>query len=324
METQTLIRLTLGLLMTAVVLAFAVKRVLWLTKLIRSGQPTSDERGRKDHLATRIRTQMKEVFGQTRLLRWSIPGLAHFFTMWGFFILGSGLPGGLRGAVQPDVRHPDHRPLGRAGLPAGLLRARRVARHHHFRHHPADARAQGARPRVPVLRLPHRRRLADPVHDLQRHLDLRAVPRRRGGQRQPALRLGRFFSHGMGATLQPLGHTANEIIETVALLLHIGVMLVFLLIVLHSKHLHIFLAPINVMFKRLPERASARCCRWSTRASRSTSKIPPRTRYSAAARSRTSPGRATSTSPPVPSAAAASRSARRGTPESRSRPSSSS
>ena len=46
--------------------------------------------------------------------------------------------------------------------------------------------------------------------------------------------------------------TANEYIETVALLLHIGVMLIFLLIVLHSKHLHIGLAPINVTFKRLP------------------------------------------------------------------------
>ncbi len=37
--------------------------------------------------------------------------------------------------------------------------------------------AQGVRPRVAVLRLPHRRRLADPVHDLQRHLDLRVLPR---------------------------------------------------------------------------------------------------------------------------------------------------
>ena len=61
-----------------------------------------------------------------------------------------------------------------------------------------------------------------------------------------------FFSHGVGALLEPLGTHANEIIETVALLLHIGVMLVFLLIVLHSKHLHIGLAPLNVTFKRLP------------------------------------------------------------------------
>ncbi|MDT7792184.1 MAG: hypothetical protein QOD59_1620, partial [Mycobacterium sp.] len=89
MDTQTLIRLIIGLLMTAVVLVFAAKRVLWLTNLIRSGQKTSDEHGRKDHLSTRITTQITEVFGQTRLLKWSIPGMAHFFTMWGFFILAS-------------------------------------------------------------------------------------------------------------------------------------------------------------------------------------------------------------------------------------------
>ena len=63
---------------------------------------------------------------------------------------------------------------------------------------------------------------------------------------------GAFFSQLMGWILHPLGHTANVWIETIALLLHIGVMLVFLLIVLHSKHLHIGLAPLNVTFKRLP------------------------------------------------------------------------
>jgi Fe-S oxidoreductase len=63
---------------------------------------------------------------------------------------------------------------------------------------------------------------------------------------------GAFFSQLMGWILHPLGNTANEWIETLALLAHIGVMLVFLLIVLHSKHLHIGLAPVNVTFKRLP------------------------------------------------------------------------
>jgi Fe-S oxidoreductase len=63
---------------------------------------------------------------------------------------------------------------------------------------------------------------------------------------------GAFLSQLFGAILRPLGQPANEIIETVALLLHIAVMLAFLIIVLHSKHLHIFTAPINVIFKRLP------------------------------------------------------------------------
>ncbi len=63
---------------------------------------------------------------------------------------------------------------------------------------------------------------------------------------------GAFFSQLMGAILRPLGVPANEWIETLALLGHIAIMLVFLLIVLHSKHLHIGLAPINVTFKRMP------------------------------------------------------------------------
>ncbi len=62
-----------------------------------------------------------------------------------------------------------------------------------------------------------------------------------------------FLSHLFGGILSGLGTTGNEILETTALLLHIGVMLAFLIIVLHSKHLHIFLAPINVTFKRLPD-----------------------------------------------------------------------
>src|SRR5690606_36815594 len=84
-----LIRLIVGLSMTAIVLVFAARRVLWLTKLIRSGQPVNEWAGRTENLGARVLSQVKEVFGQTRLLRWSIPGIAHFFTMWGFFILAT-------------------------------------------------------------------------------------------------------------------------------------------------------------------------------------------------------------------------------------------
>src|SRR5947209_14611163 len=70
--------------MTVVVGAFAVRRVLWLNKLITAGQPAS---GRTDDVGSRIGAELAEVFGQRKLLKWSLPGLAHFFTMWGFFIL---------------------------------------------------------------------------------------------------------------------------------------------------------------------------------------------------------------------------------------------
>jgi len=77
-------RLVIGLGLTALTLVFAGRRVWWLYALIRSGQPTH---GRTSGLGARLRTQLVEVFGQRRLLRWTIPGLAHFFTFWGFVIL---------------------------------------------------------------------------------------------------------------------------------------------------------------------------------------------------------------------------------------------
>ena len=193
METQMLIRIVVGVLMIAVVGVFAAKRVLWLTKLIRSGQPTSEANNRKDHLQKRITTQFEEVFGQTRLLRWSIPGIAHFFTMWGFFVLATVYLEAFGLLVDHDFHIPFVGRWDVAGLPAGLLRRRRAARHHHVRDHPHRPRAQEARPRLPLLRLAHRRRLADPLHDLQRHLDLRPGPRRRGQHRRPAVRQRRVL-----------------------------------------------------------------------------------------------------------------------------------
>ena len=63
---------------------------------------------------------------------------------------------------------------------------------------------------------------------------------------------GAFVSIALGNVFDGLSHDALEVLEGIGLLLHIGVMLTFLIIVLNSKHLHIFVAPINVLFKREP------------------------------------------------------------------------
>ena len=252
MDTQMLIRLIVGLLMTAVVLVFAAKRVLWLTSLIRSGQPISEESGRKDHLVTRITTQFKEVFGQTRLLKWSIPGIAHFFTMWGFFILGVRLPRGLRPAVRPRLPHPIRRPWDAVGFLQdffavavlfGIVTFAIIRIRSEPKEHGRDSRFYGSHTGGAWLIL---FMIFNVIwtYALVRGAAVNTDNLPYGN--------GAFFSQLMGVILHPLGHTANEWIETIALLGHIGVMLVFLLIVLHSKHLHIGLAPINVTFKRLP------------------------------------------------------------------------
>jgi Fe-S oxidoreductase len=251
-DTHTLIRLIVGLGMTAVVLVLAARRVLWLTTLIRSGQKTSDERGRKNELGTRIATQIKEVFGQTRLLKWSIPGLAHFFTMWGFFILASVY----LEAYGLLFVHDFHIPLvGRwdalgflqdfiaLAVLAGITTFAIIRLRTEPKEHGRESRFYGSHTGGAWLIL------FMIFNVVWTYALVRGSAVNTGNLPYGD---GAFFSQFMGWVLSPLGPTANEWIETVALLLHIGVMLVFLLIVLHSKHLHIGLAPLNVTFKRLP------------------------------------------------------------------------
>ena len=61
-----------------------------------------------------------------------------------------------------------------------------------------------------------------------------------------------FGSQFFATILEPLGETTNERLATIGVLVHVGVILGFLVIVVYSKHLHIFLAPINVAFSRRP------------------------------------------------------------------------
>jgi len=251
-DTQTLIRLSIGLTMTAIVGVFALKRVLYLTKLISSGQPTADERGRKNHLGERIANQAREVFGQTRLLRWSIPGLAHFFTMWGFFVLATVYLEAYGVLFDPKFHLPF---VGRwailgflqdffaVAVLIGVITFAIIRLRSEPKEYGRSSRFYGSHTGGAWLIL------FMIFNVIWTYALFRGAAVATGNLPYDK---AAFFSHAMGTLLNPLGVHTNEIIETVALLLHIGVMLVFLLIVLHSKHLHIGLAPLNVTFKRLP------------------------------------------------------------------------
>src|SRR6202007_560867 len=62
-----------------------------------------------------------------------------------------------------------------------------------------------------------------------------------------------FASWAVEQVLHPLGHVVNAVLEAVFILAQLAVVLAFLVIVTYSKHLHIFLAPLNVMFSRRPD-----------------------------------------------------------------------
>ncbi|MBA3824808.1 MAG: (Fe-S)-binding protein [Ktedonobacterales bacterium] len=61
-------------------------RIRHLVGLLRLGQPEN----RLDHLPERIGFFLRGVLGQSGVLRNPIPGLAHFFTFWGFIVIQLG------------------------------------------------------------------------------------------------------------------------------------------------------------------------------------------------------------------------------------------
>jgi hypothetical protein len=82
------VRLIIGLVATVIALAIAGRRVLFLYRLAQSGQPAPERlaAARKD-VGEDVRGQVVEVLGQRKLLKWTVPGMAHFFVMWAFIIL---------------------------------------------------------------------------------------------------------------------------------------------------------------------------------------------------------------------------------------------
>ena len=77
-------RMTVGLVLTAKAFAIAGG---WLDRVAMSGQPVPERVAYARHLGTEGRTQLAEVIGQRKLLKWSVPGAAHTATFWGFIVL---------------------------------------------------------------------------------------------------------------------------------------------------------------------------------------------------------------------------------------------
>ncbi len=245
--------LVLGLLMNAIVLPIAGKRVFFLYKLISSGQPAPDRvEGVRGRLGEAIKTQIVEVFGQKKLLKWSIPGAAHFFVFWAFLILatvyleayGSLFKAGFSipligtwdglGFLQDFIAV-----MALVGLATfAIIRLKnapsRLGRKSRF----SGSHLGGAWIVLGMI-----------VLVVASMLMFRGAGVNTG---QFPYGDGAFASHIVGDWLSGFSEHTNEVLEHIGLLLHIGIMLIFLIQVLNSKHLHIFLAPINVLFSRRP------------------------------------------------------------------------
>ncbi|SDI49113.1 Fe-S oxidoreductase [Sinosporangium album] len=250
----------IGLVMTGVALALAGRRVLFLYQLATSGQPAPERvEFAKANIGTEIKAQLVEVLGQKKLLKWTPSGTAHFFVMWAFFILATVYVEAYGALIQGAITGtPDfHIPLiGRWPILGFLqdfiavaallgLIAFAVIR---IKNSP---KTMGRKSRFSGSHLGGAWLVLFMIFNVIWTMFLfRGAAANLGNLPYQS---GAFASDATAALLRPLGASANQTLEYIGLLLHIGVMLVFLVIVVNSKHLHIFTAPMNVLFSRRPD-----------------------------------------------------------------------
>ena len=244
-----LLRAIVGIAITVLVLAFAGRRLWFLVSLARSGQPAP---GRTAHLPKRVEAEAVEVLGQRKLLKWTVPGLAHVFAFWGFLVLGLTILEAYGALFIPDFAVPVIGTWPVVGFLEDLfgvlvLVGITIFAILRLRSNPQSlgraSRFFGSHTKGAWL-------ILFMIFNVIWTLFLyRGAQINTGVFPFPS---GAFASELVGSWLAPLGTTANEWIETIGIWLQIAVVLAFLIIVLNSKHLHIGAAPINVFTSRRP------------------------------------------------------------------------
>jgi Fe-S oxidoreductase len=248
----------LGLGVTVVGFGIAARRFHWLSRLIRSGKP-APERVRGSILP-KAEAEVVEVAGQRKLLQWTIPGLAHFFTMWGFTILLLTIIEAYGDLFEKTFHIPGIGQWDWIGavedfFACAVLLALIVFSIIRIKNAPAkkerQSRFYGSHTGAAWLVLAL---IAGVMVTL---LLYRAAQVNTVDPHQFPYGWGAFASHGIAKLLHPLGAGTNADLATIFVILNIAIIATFAVVVSYSKHLHIFMAPINVAFSRRPRALGA-------------------------------------------------------------------
>ena len=254
-EVRVVLRMTVGLVLTVVAFAIAGQPASWwLKRLALSGQPAPEriEAVRK-HPGRDVATEATEVVGQRKLLKWTVPGVAHALTFWGFTVLLLTIIesyGALfnRTFSLPWIGHWAFigfiEDLFAVAVLAGLITFAVIRLRSDPHREGRSSRFFGSHTGAAWL-----------VLGLI-FLVIATLLLYRGAQINTGVfpyPHGAFASQIVGHALAPLGYGVNSVLEVVFLLAQVTVVLGFLAFLVYSKHLHIFLAPVNVLFSRRPD-----------------------------------------------------------------------
>jgi Fe-S oxidoreductase len=247
------LRITVGLVLTVAAFAIAGRRLWWLWRLGTSGQPAPERiEAVREHPSRDVTTEATEVIGQRKLLKWSVPGTAHALTFWGFIVLLLTLIEAYGDLFSRTFSLPwiGHWPvigfledLFAVGVLAGIITFAVIRLRNDPHREGRASRFFGSHTRAAWLVLG------------MIFLVIATLLLYRGAQINTGVfpyPHGAFASQIVGHWLAPLGAGVNSVLEVVFLLAQIAVVMAFLVIVVYSKHLHIALAPLNVLFSRRP------------------------------------------------------------------------
>ena len=252
------LRIVIGLVLTAVAFAVAGRRLWWLRRIAAAGQPAPERIAAvREHPGQDVEVEATEVIGQRKLLQWTVPGAAHALTFWGFIVLLLTIIeayGDLfsRTFAIPVIGHWAFigfiEDLSAVGVLAGIITFAIIRLRSDPERAGRQSRFFGSHTGAAWLVL------------LMIFLVVATLLLYRGAQINTGVfpySRGAFASQLAGHWLAPLGTGVNSVLETTFILAQLAVVLGFLVFLTYSKHLHIFLAPLNVLFSRRPDALGA-------------------------------------------------------------------
>ena len=243
-------RIAIGFGIMTLAFGVASKRIAYLMRLLLAARP---DIGRFQNVPKNIKYELTKVIGQRKLLQWKTPGLAHAFTFWGFLVIQITLIESVGELFDREFKIPivGHQAwLGFiedffilavvvALVTFALIRLARAPQ------------IEGRKSRFYSSHM-----WQAYVILIMIFLVVTTVLMARGARAAlgtlPYSSTGAFLSHWVGRMLD--GWTTGSLhwLEDGFLLGHIAVVMSFLVLVVNSKHMHIFTSPLNVLFGRQP------------------------------------------------------------------------
>jgi Fe-S oxidoreductase len=245
-------RIAIGFAIIFIAFGFATTRARYLVDLLLHGR-SDPIRFKYARTPANVKYHAAKVLGQKKLLQWGVPGTFHAMTFWGFLLVQVMLIESVGELFSPDFAIPGPFRWGWWGaLGDTFILAVAIAilgfTFIRIIHRP---KTEGRKSRFFGSHLWQAYVI---LYMIFLVVSTVAVVR---GARSALGTLpypNAYLSQAIGRAFHNVGynHSTLRWIEDGVLLAHLAVVFTFLLIVVNSKHLHIFSSPINVVFGRQP------------------------------------------------------------------------